>query len=63
MFGVLGSLVKATVAIVDIPVAVASDIVTLGGALTEKDKSYTTDAAERLVQNIKDAASPSAEEK
>lgn len=58
MFGILKSLAKAATAVVDIPVAVVADVVTLGGALSDKNNSYTSDAAGRLVQNVKDMADP-----
>ena len=50
------SLLKAAVGVVvDLPVSVAADVVTLGGALTDKDKPYTASAVENIVGNIKDA--------
>ncbi|MFV1535244.1 hypothetical protein VWX96_17075 [Phaeobacter sp. A90a-4f] len=58
MFGILKSAMKAASAVVDVPVSVAADIVTLGGALTDKDKPYTAEAAERLVKNVKDMSDP-----
>lgn len=56
MFGILNSAVKAASAVVDVPVSVAADVATLGGVLTDKDESYTSEAASRLVQNVKDIA-------
>ena len=58
MFGILKSLAKAATAVVDVPVSIVADVVTLGGVLTDQDKPYTAKAAERLVQNVKDAADP-----
>lgn len=58
MFGMLESLAKAAAAVVTVPVSVAADVVTLGGALTDKDKPYTADAVSDLVQNLKDATKP-----
>lgn len=58
MFGILKSAVKAASAVVDVPVSVAADVVTMGGALTDKDKPYTAEAAERLVKNVKDMSDP-----
>jgi len=58
MFGLLTSIVKTAAAVIDVPVSIAADVVTLGGALTDKDKPYTAEAAERLVQNVKDIADP-----
>lgn len=58
MFGILKSAAKAASAVVDIPVSVAADVVTLGGTLTDKDESYTSKASERFVQNVSDIADP-----
>ena len=41
MFGMLESLAKAALGVVTVPVAVVADVVTMGGALTDKVKSYT----------------------
>lgn len=59
MFGMLESLAKAAAAVVTVPVSVVADVVTMGGALTDKDKPYTAEAVEDLVDNIKDATKPS----
>jgi hypothetical protein len=48
------SLLKAAFAVVDIPVALVADTITLGGLTTDKDNSYTTDASKRLMKNVKD---------
>jgi hypothetical protein len=58
MFGMLESLVKAATAVVTVPVSVVADVVTLGGALTDKEKPYTAEAVSDLVQNLKDASTP-----
>jgi hypothetical protein len=52
------SLLRASVAAVRIPVAIVADTVTIGGALTDRDESYTASAAKDLVSNLEDAASP-----
>ena len=52
------SLLRASVAAVRIPVAVVADTITIGGALTDRDESYTASAAKDLVENLEDAASP-----
>ena len=49
MFGMIESLAKAAAAVVTVPVAVVADVVTLGGALTDKDQPYTADAVGDLV--------------
>ena len=54
----LESLAKAAVAVVTVPVSVVADVVTLGGALTDKDQPYTADAVGDLVDNLKDATRP-----
>ena len=58
MFGILSSALKAATAIVDVPVSLAADVVTLGGALNEKDRPYTADALSRFVGNVTDMADP-----
>ena len=58
MFGILGSLAKAAVSVVEIPVAVVADTITLGGTLTDRNESYTSAALEHLVKNVQDAADP-----
>lgn len=56
MFNVLGSLTKAVVGVViETPVAVVADFVTLGGAINEKDEPYTATALKGVLQNVKDA--------
>ena len=58
MFGMIESIAKAAVAVVTVPVAVVADVVTLGGALTDKDQPYTAVAVGDLVDNLKDATKP-----
>jgi hypothetical protein len=58
MFGMLESLAKAAVAVVTVPAAVVADVVTLGGALTDKESTYTGEAVSDAMQNLKDAANP-----
>lgn len=58
MFGMLESLAKAAVSVVTVPVALAADVVTLGGSLTDKEEPYTAKAVSDLVQNLEDAAKP-----
>ena len=56
MFGILGSLTKAVIGVVvETPVAVVSDFVTLGGSLNDKKEPYTATAVKRIVQNVQDA--------
>ena len=58
MFGMIESLAKAALGVVTVPVAVVADVVTLGGALTDKDKPYTAEAVSDVVQNLEDATKP-----
>jgi hypothetical protein len=58
MFSIFGDLAKAAVAVVTVPVAVVADVVTMGGALTDKDQPYTADAIEDFVKNVNNAADP-----
>jgi hypothetical protein len=56
MFGMLGSLTKAVVgAVVETPIAVVADVVTLGGSLTDKDVPYTATAVSKVVKNVQDS--------
>ena len=42
MFGILGDLTKAVVGVVvETPIAIAADIVTMGGVMTDKKEPYT----------------------
>lgn len=54
----LESLAKAATAVVTVPVGVVADVITLGGALTDKDRPYTAEAIGGLVDNLKDASRP-----
>lgn len=58
MFGMLESLTKAALAVVTVPVAVAADVVTLGGSLTDRADPYTKEAVGDLVDNLKNATDP-----
>jgi len=58
MFGLLTGLVKATViAVVETPLAVIADTVTLGGTLTDKDEPYTATAVSKLMDTVDKATS------
>ena len=59
MFGMLTSLTKAVVgAVVETPIALAADVLTLGGSLTDKREPYTATALKRVAENVQDAANP-----
>jgi hypothetical protein len=53
-----GSLLKAALSPVDLALGAAADVVTLGGALTDQNKPYTAQAAERLMDNVEDVFEP-----
>ena len=59
MFGLLGNLAKAAVgAVVETPVALVADVVTLGGSLTDKKEPYTATAVSKVVENVQNATKP-----
>ena len=59
MFGILGDLTKAVVGVViETPIAVAADMLTLGGSITDKDEPYTATALKGVVKNIEHATKP-----
>jgi hypothetical protein len=59
MFGILESLTKATIGlVVETPIAIAADVLTLGGACNDRHEPYTATAIKRVVGNIEDATSP-----
>lgn len=55
MFGMLESLAKAAVSVVKLPLDVAADVATMGGAAVDKDKPYTAEGLEDLMRNLRDA--------
>lgn len=56
MFDMLGSLTKAVVGVVvETPVSIAADALTLGGALTDKDKPYTAESLSKVLDNLQNA--------
>ena len=53
------NLFKAVVGVVvETPIAVAADVVTLGGALTDQEKPYTAEAVSKVVENIQESTKP-----
>lgn len=55
MFG----LVKAVVGVaVEVPVAIALDCATLGGLAVDKEKPYTVEAIEKVVENVVESTEP-----
>ena len=56
MFGLLENLTKAVVGIVvEVPVALVADAVTLGGSITDKHQPYTADALSKVMKSVSDA--------
>lgn len=55
MFNVLKGLTKAVVSTVTLPLDIAADVVTLGGAMTEREKPYTVEKLGRIMDGIDEA--------
>lgn len=56
MFGILTDLTKAAVGlVVETPLAIVADTLTLGGALTDKQEPYTSTALKKVVENVEHA--------
>lgn len=58
MFGFLEDVAKAAVGVVTLPVSVAADVITMGGALTDKNEPYTVKNVEDVVKNLTNAVKP-----
>jgi hypothetical protein len=55
-FDIAESLTKAVVGVVvETPVALVADVITMGGVITDKDQPYTATALQGVVKNVKDA--------
>ena len=54
MFELLEKAVKMTANVATLPVSVAVDIATLGGALSDKEESYTVSKGKRIIEDAKD---------
>lgn len=55
----LGSMLRAAVGLlVETPIAVAADVLTLGGACIERDEPFTATALKRVMRNVEDATEP-----
>jgi hypothetical protein len=51
-----GELLKATVGLViETPITIVSDVVTMGGSLSDKEQPYTLSALEKIIKNIEDS--------
>lgn len=55
MMNILKGLAKATVATVTLPVAIAADVITVGGAITPRGKPYTPEHAAKIMDGIEEA--------
>jgi len=55
MFNIVKGLTKAVVNVAVTPVDIVADVITLGGALTDKDKPYTVKRAEKIMDNLDEA--------
>lgn len=51
----LNNLLRAATGIVTLPLDVAADVITMGGALTDKPRPYTADKARDIMRNVKEA--------
>lgn len=52
-----GSLLKAVVGVVvETPVALVADVLTIGGDVTDKRTTYTSEALSNVLKNVKDSA-------
>lgn len=52
----LRNLLKAVVGVVvETPAALATDVLTLGGTLTGKEQPYTTDALQKVLENLRES--------
>jgi hypothetical protein len=59
MFGILEDLTKAALGVVvETPVAIAADTLTLGGSITDKDEPYTATALKNVMKNIENVTKP-----
>jgi hypothetical protein len=59
MFEMLGNLAKAVVGVVvETPIAIAADVLTIGGSITDKDEPYTATALKGVIKNVESATKP-----
>ena len=55
----LGNLLKAAVGVViETPLAIAADVITMAGACTDQPKPYTAQALEKVYDNVVKATRP-----
>jgi hypothetical protein len=59
MLKILGDLTKASVgAVIETPLAVVADVITLGGSMNDKDEPYTVAAVKKVIENVASATDP-----
>lgn len=59
MFGIIGNLTKAVVGLViEAPIAIVADVVSMGGLLTDKGEPYTASAIKGVIKNVENATKP-----
>jgi hypothetical protein len=61
MFKFLERAARASIDVATLPVSAAADVVTLGGALVDRDELYTVSKSKRLVKDAADLAKALAE--
>ena len=59
MFGLIGDLTKAVVGVVvETPIALAADVVTMAGACNDRHEPYTATALKGVMKNVENATKP-----
>lgn len=53
---ILGSLLKTVIDTATLPVDVAKDVVTMGGAMTERQEPYTVSKLKEIDRDLRDVA-------
>lgn len=61
MIDFLTKTVRMAVDVATLPVSAAADVVTLGGALVDRDEPYTVSKGKRLASGVKDVVETLAE--
>lgn len=49
------NILKAVVGVAIVPIDLIADVVTLGGQVTNKDRSYTVKRLEKIMENLDEA--------
>ena len=58
VFGFLGDVAKAVVGVAVSPVSMAADVLTLGGAIIDRDEPYTVSSMRQVMRNLELAFDP-----